>query len=229
MMERLIPGASSFSGDIDWLILLVTVIVGFWFLLAQGVFFWLIFRFRERPSVPALYLSAQDKVIKRWLSAHYLILVCDVFIIAAAVKVWVDVKQKRPPADERVRVVGQQWTWTFVHPGADRQLDTPDDIVTADDLHVEVGKTYHFLLESRDVVHSFSVPVFRLKQDAIPGRQIVGWFKPTRTGDYDIQCAEICGIGHGVMNARIHIASAADHQAWVRQNTPAAAAAGGGS
>jgi cytochrome c oxidase subunit 2 len=59
------------------------------------------------------------------------------------------------------------------------------------------------------------VPVFRLKQDAVPGRVITGWFEPTLTGSYDIQCAEICGIGHGLMGARIVIESPEQHAAWV--------------
>ena len=68
------------------------------------------------------------------------------------------------------------------------------------------------------MLHSFSVPVFRLKQDAIPGRVITGWFKPTMTGTYDIQCAEICGIGHGLMPARIVIETAEQHAAWMAEN-----------
>ena len=226
MMERWIPNASSFGGDVDGLILLVTVLVGFWFFAAQGILFWLIFRFRAREGVPAQYLTGKEKHVKRWINIpHVFIIMFDAVIIAAAIKVWVEIKQTLPPADEQVRVVGQQWTWTFVHAGTDGKLDTPDDIVTSDDLHVEVGKTYHFLLESRDVLHSFSVPVFRLKQDAVPGRTITGWFKPTKTGVFDIQCAEICGIGHGVMNGRIHIEGAAEHRAWVQEHTPIVAAA----
>jgi cytochrome c oxidase subunit 2 len=89
------------------------------------------------------------------------------------------------------------------------------------DLHVEVEKTYHFQLQSRDVLHSFSVPVFRLKQDAIPGRSITGWFTPTRTGEHDVQCSEICGIGHGVMAARIHIEDANTHAAWISRSSAA--------
>jgi cytochrome c oxidase subunit 2 len=154
-----------------------------------------------------------------------LVLVCDVFIIVGAVRVWYDVKQNLPPAQETVRVVGQQWAWSFDHPGPDGKLDTPDDIRTVDELHVEEGKLYHFLLESRDVLHSFSVPVFRLKQDAIPGRVITGWFEPTKTGSYDLQCTEICGIGHGLMGAKIVIETPEAHAAWVAQNSPVAIAA----
>ena len=99
-------------------------------------------------------------------------------------------------------------------PKATRSI-TADDIFTVDELHVEVDQTYHFLLESRDVLHSFSVPVFRIKQDAIPGRTITGWFEATQTGEYDLQCTEICGIGHGVMAARIHIEDSDAHAAWI--------------
>jgi cytochrome c oxidase subunit 2 len=61
------------------------------------------------------------------------------------------------------------------------------------------------------------VPVFRLKQDAIPGRVITGWFKPTKTGEFDIQCVEMCGIGHGIMGARIFVETEEQHQAWLTQ------------
>jgi cytochrome c oxidase subunit 2 len=125
------------------------------------------------------------------------------------------VKQDLPAAEQTVRIVGQQWAWSFVHPGPDGKLDSADDIATVDELHVQVDTLYHFKLESRDVLHSFSVPVFRLKQDAIPGRVITGWFEATRTGSYDIQCAEICGIGHGIMGARIVIETPEQHAAWM--------------
>ena len=224
-MDRLIQQASSFASEIDGLVMLVTVLVGFWFIAAEIMFFWLIFRFRKRDDVPTQYLSGKEKHVKRWVNIpHYLVLVCDVFIIIAAVKVWVHVKQTMPPADSTIRVVGYQWAWVFTHPGPDGMLDTPDDIRTSDDLHVEVGKTYHFKLESRDVLHSFSVPVFRLKQDSVPGRIITGWFKPTKAGEFDIQCAEICGIGHGIMAARLHVDTAEQHQQWLAKNSAIAVA-----
>jgi cytochrome c oxidase subunit 2 len=218
----MIPSLSTYSGDIDFLIILIAVLTGFWFFLAEGMFFWLIWKFRARPGKKTEYLTGEEEHIKRWITwPHGLILVCDVFIIIFAVRVWYDVKQRLPEPDSTIRVIGQQWAWTFQHPGADNQLDTSDDIFTVDDLYVEVDRTYHFLLQSRDVLHSFSIPVFRLKQDAIPGRTITGWFTPTATGEHDLQCAEICGIGHGVMAARIHIQDSQQHAAWI---TSAAAA-----
>lgn len=224
MLDRLIIQASSYAADIDGLILLVMVLVGFWFFLAEGLFFWLIWRFRAKPGVKSQYLTGNEKHLKRWITIpHALVLVCDVFIIIGAVQVWYKVKQHLPEADYTVRVIGQQWGWIFQDAGRDGELDTADDVYTTDDLYVENDKTYHFQLTSRDVIHSFSVPVFRLKQDGIPGRTITGWFHPTVAGTYDIQCAEICGIGHGVMAGRIHVQSASEHEAWMAQHSPATA------
>ncbi len=120
-----------------------------------------------------------------------------------------------PPADETVRVIGQQWAWSFQQPGPDGVLDTADDIRTVGELHVKVNTTYHFELMSRDVVHSFAVPAFRLKQDALPGRTITGWFRANRVGTYDIQCTQMCGMGHGLMAGRIIVETPQDHAAWL--------------
>ena len=220
MIEQLLPRASTYAADIDFLILLIAVLTGFWFLLTCGAFFWLLWRYRERGD-KAQYITGDEKHLKRWVTwPHLLILVCDVLIIVAAINVWVNVKQTLPEADRTVRVIGQQWAWTFVHPGPDNELDTDDDIAMVDELHLEVDTTYHFKLESTDVLHSFSIPVFRIKQDAVPGREITGWFEPNVVGVYDVQCAEMCGIGHGIMGARVHVETAAEHAAWVSQNAP---------
>jgi cytochrome c oxidase subunit 2 len=211
-----LPQISTYAADIDGVITLIAVLTGFWFLAAEGVFFWLIWKFRAKPGEKSQYLVGKEKHVKRWITIpHLLVLVCDVFIIIGAVRVWYNVKQQLPEPDSEIRIIGQQWAWTFQHPGADNVLDTADDIFTVEDLHVEVDKVYHFKLESLDVLHDFSVPVFRLKQDAVPGRSITGWFEATETGEYDIQCAEICGIGHGIMAGRIHIEDANTHAAWI--------------
>lgn len=221
MLDRWVSAASSYAGDIDGLILLILGIVGFWFILAEVVLFGLIIRFSAKRQKKALYVSGDKPEEKRWVSwPHYATLVFDVFIIIAAIRVWHHVKLTMPEADETVRIEAQQWAWTFTHAGADGKLGTPDDIRTVDELHVVVDKTYHFELTSRDVVHSFSVPAFRLKQDAVPGRVIRGWFKPTKVGEFDVQCAEICGIGHGLMGARIVIETPEEHLAWLERRSP---------
>ncbi len=240
MIEQYVPSASTFAPDIDYIIWLILVVVGFWFLLAEGVFFWLIMKFRARPGIKGQYLTGDEPKAKRFVTwPHYLTLIFDVWILVVAINVWTTVKIKAPPADETVRIIAQQWAWTFVHAGPDNKLDTPDDITVVDELHVENNRTYHFELTSRDVLHSFSVPVFRLKQDAIPGRIIKGWFKPNLTGQFDVQCTEICGIGHSIMPARIFIESHEDHARWMKATpnvasasppaAPAAPAAPGGT
>ncbi len=227
-MQWTMEEASSYAGHVDALVLLIAVTVFFWFFLVQGMFFWLLWRFRAREGVKARYITGEEHDLHRWISVpHNIIILCDLVIIAGAIYVWHEVKQELPEPDETVRIVAQQWAWTFVLPGPDGVLDTEDDVATVDEFHVEVGRTYHFELESRDVLHSFSVPVFRLKQDAVPGRRIVGWFEPTVEGEYDVQCAEICGIGHGVMSARIFIESPEAHARWLEQH--AAVAMGDGA
>jgi cytochrome c oxidase subunit 2 len=229
MIEMLgVPSASTYAADIDQVFSIIFWIVGAWFVLAEGVFFYLILRFRKKAGVKAQYITGELKSEKRWITIpHNLILIFDVIILVFAVKVWYAVKQDLPEAPDKrvVRVIAQQWAWTFVDPGADGQLDTPDDIAKVNEMHVVVDRLHHFKLESKDVLHSFSVPVFRLKQDIIPGRVITGWFTPTKTGTYDIQCAEICGVGHALMPAKIVIETADQHAAWVAQNSGVAVAA----
>jgi cytochrome c oxidase subunit 2 len=216
MISWFITQGSSYAADIDNLILLVGLIVGVWFVLAEAVFFWLMFKFRAKPGVGSAYVTGETKAEKKWVSyPHYAVLVFDVIILAAALRVWSDVKITQPATDERVRIIAQQWAWTFIHAGADGQLDTADDVRTVDELNLQLNRRYQYELHSRDVLHSFSVPVFRLKQDAVPGRAITGWFQPTVAGEFDIQCAEICGIGHGLMPARVRVRSAEAQAAWL--------------
>ena len=226
IIEWLIPGASTYAGDIDRLFDVITVLVGIPFLVACYLFFSFILRFRAKSGRKSMYITGTEHQYMKWIHrAHIPILTFDVIIVVMAVNVWYDVKQNLPEADATVRLIAQQWAWTFVHPGPDNVLDTADDITTINELHIAANTLYHYKLESKDVLHNFSVPVFRLKQDAIPGRVISGWFEATRTGEFDIQCAEICGIGHGLMPARLFIESSELHAAWVEANSPIAVAA----
>jgi cytochrome c oxidase subunit 2 len=222
MIEALREPVSTYAGDIDWLFTMVTLVVGFWFVLTEGMFFYLMFRFRAKPGVPAQYITGKEKHLKRWITIpHWLIIFCDIFVIFFAIQVWYNVKQFIPEEDNMldIEIVAQQWAWTFRHPGIDNVLYTDDDIRSTDELTVEEGRVVRFDLKSTDVLHDFSVPVLRLKQDALPGRVIKGWFKAIKTGTYDIQCAEMCGIGHGIMGAKIFIQSKEDHAAWIKEQS----------
>ena len=226
ILEWLLPSASTYASDIDRLFDVITLLVGIPFLIACYLFFSFILRFRAKSGRKAMYITGTEHQYMKWIHrAHIPILTFDVIIVVMAVNVWFDVKQNLPEADATVRLIAQQWAWTFVHPGPDNVLDTADDITTINELHIAANTLYHYKLESKDVLHNFSVPVFRLKQDAIPGRVISGWFEATRTGEFDIQCAEICGIGHGLMPARLFIESSELHAAWVEANSPIAVAA----
>ena len=216
IMEFFRETASSYAGDIDFVIIVVGILGGFWLLLSEGVFFYFIFKFRARKGQKAQYIAgethAETKLV-HW--AHYVVIACDIVIIFFAIRVWYHVKQELPAADATIEIVGQQWAWRFRHPGPDGLINTDDDVETVDELHLKVDTTYHFKLKAHDVLHDFSVPVFRIKQDAIPGRVITGWFKPTKTGKFDIQCAEMCGIGHGIMGATLYVDTASNHDNWL--------------
>ena len=226
MLERYLTGASTYAQSIDHLFLLIAALVGFWLIVAETALFWLSFKFRRKQGRPTQYVTGEEKHLARWVTIpHLLVILCDIVIIVPALIVWFNIKQTNPPIDQTVRIFGQQWAWSFQQPGPDGILDTADDIRTVGELHVTVNTTYRFELLSRDVVHSFAVPAFRLKQDALPGRTISGWFRPNRVGTYDIQCTQICGIGHALMAGRVIVETPQEHAAWLmRASNPAMAA-----
>ena len=225
-MNHWIKGLSSYAGDIDGLFWLVTGLIGFWFVIAQGVVIYFALRYRKKDGVKASYITGKSMRELGWiLGPVILIVICDGWIDVATAGVWHDIKESLPPADQKVQVTGQQWAWTFRHEGPDGKLGTDDDVVTVDDLHVVVGKVVHVEMQSKDVLHSFCIPVMRFKQDTIPGRSITGWFKPTTPGVYDIQCTQICGIGHGYMAARCTVQTQGEYDAWLKSHAAAAAPA----
>src|SRR5580765_7357044 len=110
MLEYFNTVASSYAGDVDRLAWLITWLVGFWFIAAEVMFFWLMFRYRRRPGVKSEYITGKEPHLHRWLSwSHTSILVFDVVILIGAIGVWVLVKQFTPPAERTVRVMSQQW------------------------------------------------------------------------------------------------------------------------
>ena len=86
------------------------------------------------------------------------------------------------------------------------------------DLHVPVNKTIRIALKSRDVIHSFFVPNFRLKQDAVPGHEIPVWFKATKAGKYEVPCAELCGFGHSGMRGWLYVDTPEAYESWAKEH-----------
>jgi cytochrome c oxidase subunit 2 len=114
-----------------------------------------------------------------------------------------------PPGDAfTVYVVGKQWMWKLQHPEGRREIN---------ELHVPVGGAVQLRMTSEDVIHSFYVPEFRIKQDVLPGRYTTIWFRPTRPGKYHLFCAEYCGTNHSVMGGWVHVMEPADYQRWLTE------------
>ena len=227
-MSWLPEAASSYAADLDHLMLVITLIVGVWFLLAEAVLIGFVVRYRRRPGRRAAYLPATSlRSMSFVLAPCALILGFDLVIDALSAPVWEKVKLELPPHDELVRIEGEAWQWRITYPGVDGRLDTADDVQTVNELHVPLEKTILFELTARDVLHSLWIPELRLKQDAVPGRSIRGWFRATREGEYAVVCAEICGIAHTLMAGKLRVESEAEYRQWLQSRAPAAAPAQG--
>jgi cytochrome c oxidase subunit 2 len=111
-----------------------------------------------------------------------------------------------PPGSLTIYVTAKQWMWKFAYPDGQRTIAT---------LYVPAGQPVRLVLSARDVIHSFYVPAFRIKQDAVPGRSTTAWFEVKAPGVYPIFCAEYCGVGHSTMHGEVIALSAGDYARWL--------------
>jgi len=111
-----------------------------------------------------------------------------------------------PRDASEVYVLGRQWMWETQHPEGKREINT---------LHVPVGRPVRLTMTSQDVIHSFFVPAFRIKQDVVPGRYTSVWFKPTKVGSYHLFCAEYCGTLHSAMGGRVVVMEPSEYEEWL--------------
>jgi cytochrome c oxidase subunit 2 len=118
----------------------------------------------------------------------------------------------------RIEVLAQQWAWNFRYAGPDGQFNTADDVLTLNDLRVPVNRPIYLQLTSKDVVHSFYLPNFRTKVDAIPGTITRLWFQSRETGVFEIACAQHCGTWHYRMRGELTALSANDFETWTRRS-----------
>ena len=123
-----------------------------------------------------------------------------------------------------MRVTAKRFNLEVWYPGPDGQLNTADDVQIEGELHVPVHKVVHITLASKDVIHSFFLPYLRLKQDALPGRNIPLWFEATKAGVYPLPCAELCGTGHTGMMGRLLVHTPEEYEAWSKKYWPASPA-----
>ncbi len=130
-------------------------------------------------------------------------------IFGWAAKVYFDLKT--PPDDAlEIYVVGKQWMWKIQHPNGVREID---------ELHIPLGRTVKLTMTSQDVIHSFFIPAFRIKQDVLPGRYTSEWFKATKLGEFRLFCAEYCGTSHSGMLGKVVVMDPLDYERWLMQGT----------
>jgi cytochrome c oxidase subunit II len=125
-----------------------------------------------------------------------------------------EVGEKHPEA-VRIEVNAHQWAWDTRYAGPDQKFNTADDVVTLNDIRVPQGVPILFQLASTDVIHSFYLPNMRVKQDAMPGMITRLWFVPKDTGEYDIGCAQHCGVNHYKMKAKLTVLTMDEYKRWL--------------
>lgn len=221
-MGWLPESVSTFGGEIDSIFYVILWITGIVFVLVEGTLIWFIFRYRHREGRKAHHTHGNVKVEIVWTVIPFLIVLT---LGAMSWGPWSRAKNpaRFPAGALELSVAAKQFEWNFTYPGADGQLDTADDFVVRNQLHVPVGRPVLVHLTAEDVIHSFFLPEFRVKQDLVPGMQDQAvWFEATREGEYTLACAELCGTGHTRMMGSVTVHSAEDFDAWQRRASGAA-------
>ncbi len=195
--------ASSVAGEVDALFLFILGVTG---LVALGIWialFYFAIRYRrrsddERPAEIHGSLALE----LAWTVIPFLLMIA---MFAWGAKLFFHLH--RPPDDAMsVSVVGKRWMWKLQHPTGQREIN---------ELHVPVGRAVKLVLTSEDAIHSFFVPAFRIKKDAVPGRYNIAWFRATKTGSFHLFCAEYCGTQHSRMIGRVVVMEPEEYQVWL--------------
>ena len=218
-MHRWLPeNVSTFGGKVDEIFYLIYYITGVTFFGVMIALIAFLIMYRHQEGRRATYTHGNTTLEIAWTIAPAVILVLLGFISKAR---WDEIKGPPPPADVIVRVTAMQFNWEVLYPGPDGQFDTKDDYQVLNDLHVPENKVVHVHLRSKDVIHSFFLPNLRLKQDALPGKEITVWFEATKAGEYPIPCAELCGFGHSGMMGRLFVDDPTAYEQWRKEKWPA--------
>ncbi len=204
---------STYGPAIDQMYYVILVITGVVFFLTEGILIAFLVMYRHKEGRKAAYIHGSTKAEVIWTVTPFLIVMS---IALASKSSWDLVKDPANfPADAMQLVVtAKQFEWNVTYPGADGRIGTADDFTVRNQLHVPVNRPVRVNLRAEDVIHSFFLPDFRLKQDAIPGREIPVWFEATRTGEFALGCAELCGLGHYRMKGTVYVHTEADFQSW---------------
>jgi cytochrome c oxidase subunit II len=195
--------ASTQASKVDLLFIVLLAISGVIVLLVAGLLLGFSIRYRRGSSAPRgtlpAFLSRDIEI--GWTSAT-LFLAMFLFWWAGTL----ELSATRPAANAlEIHVLARQWMWKVHHPSGAREID---------ELHVPVGEPVRLLMTSQDVIHSFFVPAFRIKQDVLPQRLTEMWFQATRTGQFRLLCAEFCGTEHSLMGGRIIVMKPDEYARW---------------
>jgi cytochrome c oxidase subunit 2 len=240
-----LPPCVTVHGEkIDSLFMVIFWLTATVFVVTQVTYIYFLIAYRNRPGHKAFYSHGSNKLEVIWTTAPTI-----VFLVLAIYgnRLWDEIHRPAPSNAFVVDISSYQFGWQMRYPGVSGKLapmdvrkisdqnpfgTDPADPLTAQDvisseLVIPVGRPVHVLLHSRDVIHSFYVPEFRLYQDCVPGRTIGWvWFQATRTGDFQLACNQLCGTGHYNMKAPIRVVTEEEFQKWLkpRQEKNAAAA-----
>jgi cytochrome c oxidase subunit II len=223
-----LPPLKSDRIAIDHALAITLVVTGLVFIVTNLLLAWFGYRYQDGPGAKAAYWHDSPRLEMTWTLVTAAILAIFLF---NALNLWAKVNS-RPPADAvLIEVTGQQFAWNVRYPGKDGVLgktdhllasqDNPiglvkddpaakDDLLLLNQLYLPKDRPVRVQVRSMDVIHSFFLPNFRVKQDAMPGMTIDIWFTPKETGDFEIACAEHCGLGHYRMRGQVHVVPAAD-------------------
>jgi cytochrome c oxidase subunit II len=195
--------ASTHAGHVDLLFVIWSLVSIFFTVLIAGLIVYFMARYRRRHPEEV----GTNETAALWLEIAWsaIPLTISLAMFAWGARVFFDLY--RPPANAvEYTAIGRQWMWKMQHPEGQREIDT---------LHVPVGQSIKMKLASEDVIHSFYVPAFRIKQDAVPGRYTSIWFRATKPGVYHLFCAEYCGAEHSKMIGSVIVMEPRDYENWL--------------
>jgi cytochrome c oxidase subunit 2 len=206
---------SSYGHRIDNLFKWILVIVTIAFLATQGALVAFLFKYGARGG-KGTFIHTNHRLEFWWTIIPAGILVVIAFV---QFNTWIDIKSQKkfPHQEPDAEVLAGQFEWRIRYPGPDGKIGTQDDIQSLNNLHVPVDKDFVIRLRSRDVLHSFFLPNLRVKQDAVPGMEIPVWFHPTKEGEFNHYCAELCGWGHYKMRGMLTVHSLAAYDTWLSE------------
>src|SRR5574337_104406 len=217
MLSWLPENVSTFGREVDFLFYLIYYITAAVFILVTVAMIAFLVKYRQRQGRRAIYSHGNTTLEIVWTVVPAAILVVLTFMSQAT---WARIKSHVPPGDIEVQVTGKQFNWEIVYPGPDGKFGTSDDLMAENELHVPVGKVVRVHLLSKDVIHSFYLPNLRLRQDVVPGREILAWFEATKPGKYEMPCSQLGGFGHSGMKGWLYVHTPEEYAKWVKEQWP---------